>query len=63
MGKVLKNEELEQFIKDYKIDECFSIILKIDENNKKASYVIDGEFIVDVPYEEVISYFNEKDQD
>ena len=57
MGKVLQSEELEKFIDDYKIDECFSIILKINEREKKAYYIIDGEFEVEVPYNEIIIYF------
>ena len=57
VNRILDKNELEQFIKENKID-CYSIIIKIDETTKEASYVIDGEKIIPLKYEDAIKYLN-----
>lgn len=57
MCKILNEQELEKFMKDNKV-ECYSIIIRVDVNAKKASYVIDGEKIIPLDYENALKYFD-----
>lgn len=57
MNRILDKSELEKFVQENKI-ECYSIIIKIDEHSKEASYVIDGEKIIPLNYEDAIKYLN-----
>lgn len=42
MAKILSEEKVKKFVEDHQI-EAFSIIIKIDEEKKEASYIIDGQ--------------------
>lgn len=56
MSKILRDEELKQFIEEYNIkhdEEIFSIILVLEENCK---YVINGSKMVDIEKEKIEKY-------
>ncbi len=57
MSYILRNEQLEEFMKKYKLD-CTSIIIKIDHDLKKAFYVIDGSKIVKSDYKVMVDFIN-----
>ena len=59
MNKILNKKEVSEFIERYKI-KGYTIIIKIDEENKKASYVIDGEKEIEENYDELIKFINNK---
>lgn len=56
MAVILDEKQVEDFIKEHHI-EAFSIIVKIDEKNRKASYIIDGSKEVEGNYDVLINYF------
>ncbi len=55
MAKILYGKELEQFKKEYQLD-AFSIIVKIDDQKKKASYIINGRKEIKGNYELLKQY-------
>lgn len=55
MAKILDGMELEEFKKEYQV-EAFSIIVKIDDEKKKASYIIDGQKEIKGNYEILKKY-------
>ena len=57
MSYILRNEQLKEFTKKYKLN-CTSIIVKIDHELKKAYYVIDGSKIVKADYKSMIDFIN-----
>lgn len=57
MAKILYDNELETFKKEYQV-EAFSIIIKIDDEKKKASYIIDGKKEVQGNYDVLKKYMN-----
>lgn len=57
MAKILDGHELEQFKKEYRLD-AFSIIVKIDDKKKKASYIIDGKKEIQGNYEVLKKYMD-----
>ncbi len=57
MAKILYDKELEAFKKEYQI-EAFSIIVKIDDETKTASYIIDGQKEIQGNYEILKKYMN-----
>lgn len=56
MNKILNKQELEEFIKENKI-ECYSIIIKLDEEKQKAFYIVDGKKMIETNYNEAKKYF------
>lgn len=57
MAKILDGYELERFKQEYQLD-AFSIIVKIDDKRKKASYIIDGKKEIQGNYEVLKKYMN-----
>jgi hypothetical protein len=57
MSYILRNEQLEKFMKKHKLD-CTSIIIKIDHELRKAYYVIDGSIIIKSDYKTMIDFIN-----
>lgn len=55
MATILSEEQVEVFKKEYKV-EAFSIIVKIDDEKKKASYIIDGQKEIKGNYEILKKY-------
>lgn len=57
MAKILDGHELEKFKQEYQLD-AFSIIVKIDDKKKKASYIIDGKKEIQGNYEVLKKYMD-----
>lgn len=55
MSRILREETLEKFIQEYKLD-CNSIIVKVDKEKHKAYYIVDGELIVESTYDEILKW-------
>ncbi len=57
MAKILDGQELEAFKKEHQVD-AFSIIIKMDDKNQKASYIIDGQKEIKGNYEVLKKYMD-----
>ena len=57
MSYILRNEQLKEFTKKYKLN-CTSIIIKINHESRKAYYVIDGSKIVKSDYKVLVDFIN-----
>ena len=57
MAKILDGNELEAFKQEYQV-EAFSVIIKIDDKKKKASYIINGQKKIQGNYEILKKYMD-----
>lgn len=57
MARLLYGQELEKFKQEYQV-EAFSIIIKIDDKRKTASYIIDGQKEIKGNYEVLKKYMD-----
>ncbi len=57
MARLLYGQELEKFKQEYQV-EAFSIIIKIDDMRKTASYIIDGQKEIKGNYEVLKKYMD-----
>ena len=57
MAKILDGQELEKFNQEYQV-EAFSIIIKMDDEKKTASYIIDGQKEIKGNYEVLKKYMD-----
>ena len=57
MARLLYGQELEKFKQEYQV-EAFSIIIKIDDKRKIASYIIDGQKEIKGNYEVLKKYMD-----
>lgn len=57
MAKILDGQELEKFKQEYQV-EAFSIIIKMDDKKKTASYIIDGQKEIKGNYEVLKKYMD-----
>ncbi len=57
MAKILDGQELETFKKEHQLS-AFSIIIKMDDKKKQASYIIDGQREIKGNYEVLKKYMD-----